>query len=163
MDIDEMRGLYERGASLKQISAATGENYSRVRQALLAAGCVLRSRAAGVRLASQQGRLGASISRPKSAEHREKLRNSHLKRADIHAAGVSQKASGYRVITRGPNKDRGEHRVIVEHKIGRGLDRREHVHHIDHCRNNNDTSNLVVLSIEEHARLHRLEGDKTSW
>ncbi|MHB2169944.1 HNH endonuclease signature motif containing protein [Alsobacter sp. R-9] len=52
---------------------------------------------------------------------------------------------------------RHEHRVIGEQIAGRKLHRNEHVHHIDGNKHNNDPSNLMVLSSEEHARLHAME------
>jgi hypothetical protein len=47
------------------------------------------------------------------------------------------------------------HRYIMEHHIGRKLNAFEHVHHIDGNRANNDISNLLLLTIGEHSRLHR--------
>lgn len=46
------------------------------------------------------------------------------------------------------------YRYIIEHEIGRKLDKNEVVHHIDHNKNNNDISNLVVMSRSEHTKLH---------
>ena len=42
----------------------------------------------------------------------------------------------------------------MERFLGRKLDRREHVHHIDGDYTNNDLSNLEVLSASVHAKLH---------
>jgi hypothetical protein len=47
-----------------------------------------------------------------------------------------------------------EHIVVAEEKIGRRLEPNEHVHHKDHNRTNNDPSNLEVIDIKEHAKLH---------
>ena len=47
-----------------------------------------------------------------------------------------------------------EHRWLMEQKVGRPLRRDEHVHHIDHVRDNNDLSNLELLSAKEHLRMH---------
>ena len=46
------------------------------------------------------------------------------------------------------------HRVLVENSVGRYLKRSEHVHHIDENKSNNVLSNLLVLTIGEHTRLH---------
>lgn len=47
-----------------------------------------------------------------------------------------------------------EHRWLMEQELGRSLRPDEHVHHIDHVRDNNDVLNLQVLSATEHLRLH---------
>ncbi len=49
---------------------------------------------------------------------------------------------------------RHEHRVIGEMIAERKLRSNEHVHHIDGNKQNNDPSNLQVMSAEEHTRLH---------
>jgi len=46
------------------------------------------------------------------------------------------------------------HRVVVENHLGRLLDKDEHVHHIDENVNNNDISNLRVMSPSEHKKFH---------
>ena len=45
-------------------------------------------------------------------------------------------------------------RLIMEKYLNRKLDSREHVHHIDGNVENNDISNLIVLSLEKHLSLH---------
>lgn len=47
-----------------------------------------------------------------------------------------------------------EHRLVVEKAIGRSLSRDEHVHHRDGDKQNNDLSNLEVLTAREHGLLH---------
>lgn len=47
-----------------------------------------------------------------------------------------------------------EHRYIIEQHIGRKLKRNEVVHHIDGNKLNNDLSNLQLMTLEEHSRLH---------
>ncbi len=46
------------------------------------------------------------------------------------------------------------HRVLVENKLGRYLGAKEIVHHINEDKNDNAIENLMVLSNEEHSRLH---------
>ena len=46
------------------------------------------------------------------------------------------------------------HRVIMENYIGRLLTPDEVVHHKDHNKKNNDISNLELLSLREHVKLH---------
>lgn len=45
-------------------------------------------------------------------------------------------------------------RYLMEEHIGRKLDSDEHVHHIDGDRENNDISNLEVISKEDHIKYH---------
>lgn len=47
------------------------------------------------------------------------------------------------------------HRHIASILLGHWLCSDEHVHHIDGIRTNNDEDNLLVLSAEEHAELHK--------
>jgi hypothetical protein len=42
----------------------------------------------------------------------------------------------------------------MEEVLGRKLGRKEHIHHLDGNRLNNDISNLVLLSDSEHHKLH---------
>jgi hypothetical protein len=68
-----------------------------------------------------------------------------------------------------PSKDtykkfygRHEHRVIGEQIAGRKLKSNEHVHHIDGNKHNNSRENLMILTAEEHARLHANEAKNAS-
>lgn len=67
-----------------------------------------------------------------------------------------KKPSGYIAITRGENKGRLEHIVVMEEALGRKLEKNEVVHHIDGNKENNDISNLMVMDYREHARMHAL-------
>lgn len=51
-----------------------------------------------------------------------------------------------------------EHRMAAERKLGRRLLAGEQVHHIDENRQNNDPSNLEVVTIAEHRVHHRTIG-----
>lgn len=50
---------------------------------------------------------------------------------------------------------RDVHRVIMEKHIGRKLDRREVVHHINGNIHDNRLENLQLMTLAEHGRLHR--------
>jgi hypothetical protein len=56
------------------------------------------------------------------------------------------------VYVRGRGKV-GQHRLIIEEKIGRRLRPDEHVHHINGVRDDNRIENLQLLSNSEHATL----------
>ena len=74
-------------------------------------------------------------------------------------------SSGYVLIySRGhPKSDSNhyvrEHILVMENVIGRHLTKNEVVHHIDGNRQNNDISNLQLMTRSEHTRLHM---DKSS-
>ena len=53
------------------------------------------------------------------------------------------------------HQKRAEHRYVMDIKEGRRLERHELVHHIDENKENNDASNLMVVSSKEHGILHR--------
>lgn len=47
-----------------------------------------------------------------------------------------------------------EHRLIMEEKMGRYLEPNEIVHHINGNKSDNRVENLVVISRQEHGRIH---------
>lgn len=145
---------YRQGKSIPQIADAYGAPRSRVRTALLREG-VLRSRAEGVRLAMP--RRKRSPKGKVSEQGRANMSAARLRWGEEHAKGVSQKSSGYRQITRGEHKHRGEHVVIMEQRLGRRLLPDESVHHIDGDPSNNNENNLALMTRSGHARLHRRE------
>jgi hypothetical protein len=56
-----------------------------------------------------------------------------------------------------PRASRGrvpEHILVVEQMLGRFLARGEEVHHIDFDKQNNDPSNLLVVTASEHQKYH---------
>jgi hypothetical protein len=71
----------------------------------------------------------------------------------------------YAVVPNHPHRTKNNyvllHRVIMENYLGRLLKRNEVVHHIDENGKNNKLSNLKLMSIEDHNRLHSSTGRKT--
>ncbi len=155
--VNKVIDLYALGQSIPDVAAAIGMSRSTVRYHLKKAGA-LRSRADGIRLAREKlGKHLIGKSRTFTAAHRAAMQASAIIRGQRVGIGVSEKASGYIVMTRGPDKDRGVHVVIMEKRLGRRLLPDEVVHHIDGDRSNNDENNLGLMTRAGHARLHRRE------
>lgn len=150
--------LYASGMSIPQVSLVTGIPKSTVRHQCKKAG-VLRNRADGVRMAAIDGRLGKNKGKKRvfSEEWKRNISAAKLKRADENARGFRINSAGYKEFTRGEHKGRTEHVIIIESMIGRRIKRNEHVHHKDRNKLNNHPSNLQLLTISEHASLHRKE------
>lgn len=154
---DDLEMLYiQQQKSIPDIAKIIGIGYSAARALLLNSGISLRSRSDGIRAASKKlGKHLLGKRRTFSDQWRKNLSEAKLKRADATSLGVSKKASGYVEITRGANKGRGVHVVVMEGLIGRRLVNGEVVHHIDGDKGNNSIENLMLMTRSEHTSLHR--------
>ena len=153
--------LYLSGMSIPEVSKSTGISKSAIRLGLKEKG-ILRSRGDAVRLSAKQGKLGSGMRGKKrvfTEEWKEKIRQGKLKHGLEYAAGVSKKPSGYLEITRGPNKGKGQHVVIMERFIGRQVDANECVHHRNEIRDDNRLCNLQLMTRSEHMKLHASKRD----
>lgn len=150
--------LYLQGNSIPEISKKTGTPLSTIRFRLKRAG-VLRTRADSIRLAAMQGKLSSrkGTKRVFSDEWKANIREARIRHGEEAAKGVSKKPNGYIEFTRGPNKGRRQHVVIMEEHIGRRLHRNECVHHINGVRDDNRIENLALMTVSEHSRHHALE------
>jgi len=152
---DDLRRMYcEEHLSSKDISAQVGVSFSTVCKWLKKAGITLRTPGQGSKDFSWKNR---GKTREFSDSWRGKLSDSGKAWAEKNASGLSFKENGYVEITRGPNKGRGLHAVVMEEHIGRPLQPDEVVHHIDRNKHNNDLSNLQLMTRAAHTRLHREE------
>jgi len=155
--------LYLSGMSIPEVSDITGISRSTIRSRLNNAG-ILRSRAEGVRAAAEKGKLGLGNKGKKRVftdQWKENISKGKLEHGKINALSVRVNKSGYMEFTRGDNKGRLVHCVVIESRLGRKLYKDECVHHIDRDKLNNQDSNLALMTISGHARLHRYE-DKIS-
>lgn len=141
---------YINGMSIPDISDKTQIPLSTVRNKLISAGVVLRTRKQGIALALKSGKMRSrkGIKRgPMPIETRKKLSKSN---------GFRVNTNGYAEHTRGEHKGKHIHRTNMETHIGRKLYENEHVHHIDGNKLNNEIDNLMLLTNSQHARLHRM-------
>ena len=69
--------------------------------------------------------------------------------------GITRKEQDGYIFVRIGNLWTGEHRLIVEDRIGRVLNCHEVIHHIDEIRNNNLIDNLMIFPNQKaHQRFH---------
>lgn len=142
--------------SLPDISQITGVCISTIRLHLIKSGVRLRSRSEAIRLNPEKiGRKG--VKRVFTDEWKNNIRIGKIKYHLGKAKGRSLKSSGYYEITRGENKGKSEHVVIIENIIGRSLRKDEVVHHENGIRTDNRPENLRLMSRSEHSRIHAMK------
>jgi len=156
----EIKEMYLSGMSIPEISSDTGIALSTIRFRLKKLN-VLRSIKDASKIAAAKGKFSHSKGKTRifSDQWKRNISAAKIRYADDNAKGTSLKPSGYIEITRGLNKSRSEHVVIMEESIGRRLFSNECVHHKDGNRSNNDISNLELMTRSEHARLHAKENN----
>lgn len=148
--------LYLSGLSIPEVSKELSIPQSTLRFRFKNKG-ILRSRADAVRLAAKKGKLGSGLRGKKrifTEEWKENIRQGKLRHGLKHATGLSKKPNGYIEITRGPNKGKGQHVVIMEQHIGRPLEADECVHHRNEIRDDNRLCNLQLMTKSEHMKFH---------
>ena len=92
-----------------------------------------------------------------SQDSKDKISKARLKWSDKNAKGFRITPNGYIEMTRGKQVGKSFHRIVGESLVGRKLDRKEVVHHKDGDKMNNHISNLEIISLEEHSRLHAFQ------
>lgn len=155
----EMIDLYTAGNSIPMVSKALGIPLSTIRFRLHRLS-LLRTHREAAELAVKSGRFAGRPARSGftlSDDARRRISEARKRHADANAAGVSLKPSGYLEVTRGEDKGKHYHRVVVERAIGRKLESCEVIHHIDGDKTNNNLDNLQVMTAQEHSSLHARE------
>jgi hypothetical protein len=155
-EIDRMASLYVGGMSTTEVGKIIGRTARTVLYHLRRHGIRVRSRADGVRLATPKI-VATNTGRkkgPMSDAGRENVRRAKLAHGEIHAKGFRIMRDGYVQLTRGPHKGRLQHIVVMEAFLGHPIPPGHDVHHVDRNRQNNDLSNLQLLTRREHVRLH---------
>ena len=66
---------------------------------------------------------------------------------------VYQRKDGYYQISSGEHQGKLLHRLIYEETFG-PIPEGFHIHHLDNDKNNNDPSNLILMSKSNHHKLH---------
>jgi len=79
-----------------------------------------------------------------------------MEKSSAWKGGTTHTSQGYIEQRTEPYKKNLQHRIIMEKHLGRKLKRLEIVHHIDFDKTNNSLDNLMVMSIGDHNRLHKL-------
>lgn len=157
VDIENLANLYTvQMFSIPDISKATGVSRSTVRLRLLENGVKLRGRTESIRLHPEKlGHLG--VKRIFSEEWKHNISLAKKRYGSENAMGVSLKPSGYYEITRGVNKGRPLHDIVIEMKIKRHLKPSEVVHHKNGIKTDNSPNNLEVMTRSEHSKMHLIE------
>ena len=151
---EHLRKLYhEEKLSITEVGKRIGVSYSVVRNMFIRYNILIRTRKESSKLYKGWGSWVKGKKRPPfTQEHRRRMSEAKLK---AKAKGVTKKPDGYLEFTRGKNKYRGVHRVIMEQYLGRPLTFNDVVHHCDGNRTNNNLSNLKLMTRSEHTSFHR--------
>lgn len=145
--------------SIPEISSILNECNSTIRKHLLYNKIPLRTRTEGVRNSAHKiGRKG--IKKPHSEITKMRMSEARKTWSQKNAIGVSLKPSGYYEITKGVNKNRRLHDVIMEKHIGRRLENFEVVHHINGIKTDNRIKNLQLMTKSDHSSYHATEKTK---
>lgn len=162
----ELKALYKKGRSSKEIGDLYGISDTHVRRLLVAAGVRIRSAGEAQRLSHSRPALRKKMSAarkgialPESAKR--KLRKLIGPKNANWISGLTIGPGGYLMFSNskanGAQRGRYLHTIIAEWKLKRSLNEGEVVHHIDHNKLNNHPDNLQVMSHADHARHHALE------
>lgn len=161
-EIPDLEGLarrYLQGEPVVVLAPDAGVSPHMLRRRFIALG-IMRGRKEAMQHSSVLGRLANRRTRrgvPQPLGARAKQSATMKAKADATARGWRVTSHGYVEYTRGEHAGRSFHVVAMEQRIGRRIRPDEIVHHIDGDRQNNDESNLALMTRAAHTRLHRFE------
>jgi hypothetical protein len=149
IDVNLLAASYNSGRSTKEVAEQFNLSMSLVRARLLEHGVTLRTRLEAARLT---GPKHSQQNKGRVTSEQTKLKQSLSRKQRAKGIYVTQ---GYLALTMGTDKGRKIHDIIMERIIGRPLVYPDEVvHHIDGNRQNNEPSNLQLMSRGEHTSLH---------
>lgn len=167
IDADYVKRRYlDEGAEVRLLAQEVGLSvaqlklYTRAMRMLRDPGAVFRDGGKpkpgkGVRVPGSKRDLAEKAADFMSEEHREKLAAAKRgRKRELSNRWKGGRLRGGYLIIGGGSSRRYRHRELAVELIGRELETTEHVHHIDQNRLNNDPSNLLVMDVLIHVRLH---------
>jgi len=101
------------------------------------------------------GRLTSKLSNFKHHFCGDPCRREFNKINPPHKGSGTWLENGYKVKYTGNGNGRKEHRLVMEKHLGRKLEIKEYIHHINGDKTDNRIDNLVIMTASEHTSLHR--------